>query len=324
MGLNLSKEKNRGMVNEVILGATKENGGTRTSTVCVGGETALPFHHFEGSMPNRPVIAMEVQDVMPDWSGAIKEKLQGVLEDPAAWAAKCVDDFGADLISVSLIGADPDGEDYSPDACVQTVKSVLEAVGVPLIVTGCGNEEKDTAVLEAVAEACAGENLLLGSAEVENYKSLTAACMVYKHTIVAKSPLDINICKQLNILINEMNLNLDKIIIDPSIGGLGYGLEYGYSILERIRLGAVKGDKMLAMPTLCTIGHETWKTKEANASSEEYPDWGEQEDRGISWEAATAAALLQAGAHILVMRDPEAVKVTKTAINELMQSNSYD
>lgn len=324
MGVKIIKEKYRGKVGEVVLGATKDQGGTRSHTVTVGGETALPFCHFEGEIPNRPVIAMEIQDVAPDWGEGLTSYFEGVLGDPALWAKKCVEEYGADLIYVTLAGANPEGEDRGPDDCVQAVKSVLEAVGVPLIVTGCGDDEKDREVLEAVAEACAGENLLLGFAELENYKSLTAACMVHKHSIIARSPLDINICKQLNILINEMNLSLNKIVIDPSIGGLGYGMEYAYSILERIRLGALKGDKMLAMPTLCTVGQETWKAKEANVGSEEYPGWGEVKDRGILWEAVTAAALLQAGAHVLVMRNPDAVGLTKKAIGQLMKPNKYD
>jgi len=146
--------------------------------------------------------------------------------------------------------------------------------------------------------------------------------MVNKHTLIANSPLDINICKQLNILINEMGMPLDKIIIDPSIGGLGYGIEYAYSIGERGRIGSLQGDKMLALPTMGTVGHEAWKTKEAQASSDEYPGWGEQEERGILWEAVTASTLLQSGLDILVMRHPEAVKLVKKNIDDLMQPNS--
>lgn len=323
MAVNIIKEKSLAKVGQVKLGATKEEGGTRTVTYTVGGDSALPFHHFDGEIANRPIVAMEVQDIKPNWPETLTKHFEGVLDKPGEWAKKCVDEYGADAIYVRLEGAHPDGADKSPDQCVAAVKEVLDAVGVPLIVTGCEVEDKDNEVLTAVAEACAGENLLLGFAEQENYKSLTAACMVHKHNVIARSPLDINICKQLNILITEMNLPTERIVIDPSIGGLGYGIEYAYSIMERARLGALQGDKMLSMPILCTVGKEAWRAKEANASQEEYPGWGEEEDRGILWEAVTASALLQAGASILLMRHPKAVELTKRAIDQLMEDNSY-
>ncbi|GAW91839.1 CO dehydrogenase/acetyl-CoA synthase subunit delta [Calderihabitans maritimus] len=325
MAVNILKEKSLSKVGEVVLGATKEEGGTRSHVVKVGGDAALPFHHFEGEMPNRPVIAMEVQDIVPEnWSPNLTKHFADVLDKPGEWAKKCVEEYGADLIYLKLDGAHPDGANRSVEECVATVKEVLEAVGVPLIVVGCEQEEKDNEVLVAVAEAAAGENLLIGFAEQENYKSLTAACMVHKHNIIARSPLDINICKQLNILITEMNLPTNRIVIDPSIGGLGYGIEYAYSIMERARLGALQGDKMLSMPILCTVGYEAWRTKEANASEQDFPEWGKEEDRGILWEAVTASALLQAGAHILLMRHPKAVELTKRTIDQLMRSNSYE
>ena len=170
----------------------------------------------------------------------------------------------------------------------------------------------------AVAEACAGENLLLGLAEAGNYNTIVAAAMVHKHTVIAQSPLDINMCKQLNILISEMGLPLDRIIIDPSIGGLGYGLEYAYSVGERSRIGALQGDKMLALPVLGTVGFEAWKAKEANVGEDEFPGWGDQAERGILWEATTGSVLLQSGLDILVMRHPEAVALVKKNLAALM------
>jgi len=322
MAVQILRERSRGSVQKIILGATKEEGGTRKYTIVVGGDTALPFHHFEGEIAS-PVIAMEVQDIAPDWPDALKDCFGDVINEPGRWAQKCVTEYGADLIYLKLDGADPGGANHSTDRCVATVKEVLQAVGVPLIVVGCEVVEKDHEVLEAVAEVASGENLLLGNAEQDNYKSLTAACMVHKHNIIARSPLDINICKQLNILINEMNLGVNRIVIDPSIGGLGYGIEYAYSIMERIRLGALQGDKMLSMPVLCTVGSEAWRTKEACAPVTDYPGWGRELERGILWEAITAMAMIQAGAHILLMRHPEAVARVKESIDQLMSDNSY-
>jgi acetyl-CoA decarbonylase/synthase complex subunit delta len=281
--------------------------------------SSLPFLHFEGETPNRPVIAMEVTDRMPgEWNNELKKALGDCLNSPVAWAKKCVDELGADLIFLRLQSADPEMGNRSIEECVNTVKEVLAAVGVPLAVVGCGVDDIDNKLMAAVAESCAGENLLLGAAVQENYNTIVAACMVHKHTVIAQSPLDINICKQLNILISEMGLPLNKIIIDPSIGGLGYGIEYAYSIQERQRIGALQGDKMLSMPVLGTVGFEAWKAKEANVSESEFPGWGDQAERGILWEAMTATGLLQAGIDILVMRHPEAVKLVRKNIDDLM------
>ncbi|WP_088189066.1 acetyl-CoA decarbonylase/synthase complex subunit delta [Desulfosporosinus sp. FKA] len=318
MSVALVKERYTSKVGEVVLGATSEQGGTRTSTITVGGDSALPFLHFEGELKNRPVIAMEVNDIVPTWNETIMNQFGDVLNNPAAWAKKCVEEFKADLIYLKLNGADPDGENRSPEDCARIVKEVLAAVGVPLIVVGCDNDDKNNEIMAVIAEAAAGENLLIGLAEQDNYKSITAAAMVHKHTIIARSPLDINICKQLNILINEMGLALNKIVIDPMIGGLGFGIEYAYSIMERARLGSLANDKMLSMPMICTVGYESNRCKEANASADEFPGWGDLQDRGVLWEAMTASAMLQAGASILIMRNPAAVRLVQKNIADMM------
>ena len=324
MAVEILKEKYRSQVREVVLGATKDEGGTRSHTIKVGGETALPFLHFEGEIPNRPVVAMEIWDIVPEeWPASLKSYFEDVYNDPGAWAKKCVEQYGADLIAIRFKSADPDIKDASADECIATLKKVLEAVGVPLIVYGCGKAEKDNAIIGPLAEAAAGENLLLGVAEQDNYKAVASAAMAHKHSIIAQSPIDINIAKQLNILIAEMSTPLlDRIIIDPTVAALGYGLEYSYSIMERARFGALQGDRMLAMPTIANVGHEVWSKKEANISAEEQPGWGDQAERSLTWEATTAAALLQAGMDILVMRHPEAVQLIKKQIDELMQDNS--
>lgn len=325
MAVEILKEKYRGKVGEVTLGATKDEGGTRSHTVTVGGEEALPFLHFEGNTPNRPVVALEVWDTVPkEWDPLFEKYYGDVWDDPGKWAKKCVEEYGADLIQIRLKGADPDINDASPEDCAATVKKVLEAVGVPLIVVGCGKSEKDATIYAPVAEAAAGENILLGVAELEDYKAVTSACMANSHHVIAQSPIDINICKQLNILIAEMSTAMaNKIVIDPTIAALGYGIEYSYSIMERARNGALQGDKMLAMPMIGNVGLEAWRAKEANTPTGDEPGWGEQEERGILWEASTAMAYIQSGMDIMVMRHPDALKVIKANIDDLMEDNSY-
>ncbi|NLZ27724.1 MAG: acetyl-CoA decarbonylase/synthase complex subunit delta [Firmicutes bacterium] len=324
MAVEILKEKYRSKVGEVVLGATAEQGGTRSHTITVGGESALPYLHFEGEVTNRPIVALEIWDIVPDWNPVFANYYGDVYEDVAAWAKKCIDEYGADLLTLRLKSADPDLKDASPEECAANVKKVLEAVGVPLIVIGCGNAEKDNLVYPVVAEAAEGENLLMGVAEQDNYKAITSACMANKHCVIAQSPIDINICKQLNILILEMSQALDgKIIVDPTIAALGYGIEYSYSIMERARNGALQGDRMLAMPVIGNVGFEAWRAKEANIAVEEEPDWGEQEERGIMWEATTAMAYIQAGMNILVMRHPRAAELVKKNIDDLLKDNSY-
>lgn len=317
MPVTIVKERYASKVEEVVLGATPEQGGTRSTVLTIGGDSTLPFLHFEGQMPNPPVIAMEVTDILPPWPETVTGELGPVVGDPAAWAQKCVDEFGADLIYLKFDGADPEGENRSAEACVKVVKDVLAAVGVPLIVEGCNDSAKNNEIIAAIAEAAAGENLLLGIAEQDDYKSITAAAMVHKHTLIARSPLDINICKQLNILINEMGLPLNRIVIDPTTAGLGFGIEYVYSIMERARLGALGGDKMLSMPIICNVGYEANRCKESYVPEEELPGWGDVADRCVLWEAMTASGVLQAGASILVMRSPAAVRLVRRNIASL-------
>ncbi len=294
--------------------------GLEPHAVKVGGDSTLPFLHFEGEMPNRPVVALEVWDMEPDnWPAILTEPYSGVLDNPVAWAKKCAD-YGADMICLRLNSAHPDQMDAAPEEVAATVKAVAEAVNIPLIVVGCGVEEKDALILPAAGEEIAGKNALLGSATINNYKTITATCMVHGHNIIATSPLDINLAKQLNILINEMNLPLSRIAMDPLVGALGYGIEYAYSIMERSRTGALTGDKMLAIPMICFVGQETWKTKEAKTEDNE--EWGSQARRAILWEVLTATSFAQAGGSIFVLRHPESLKLFNNNISAMMKQNS--
>lgn len=320
MAVEFLKMKWANAINEVVIGATKQDGGSRSSVVKVGGQTTLPYLSDEGSIPNPPVIAYEIWDAQPsDWPEVLKEPFGDCLGKPVEWAKKCVKEFKADLLCLRLMGAHSDYGNNSAEKEAEVVKDILKAVDKPLIIIGCGDDEKDNLVLPKCAEAAKGERCLIGSAIQDNYKTLAASCLADGHNIIAESPIDINIAKQLNILISDMGLSAERIVINPTIGALGYGLEYAYSIMERGRLSALNGDKMLAMPYVCFVGYESWRAKEAKASEKEFPEWGKESQRGIAWEMVTATALLQAGADILVMRHPAAVGEVEKTINKLME-----
>jgi acetyl-CoA decarbonylase/synthase complex subunit delta len=231
----------------------------------------------------------------------------------------CVEKYGAEMISVRLEGTHPEKGDRSAGQAVDTVKAVLEAVEVPLIVTGHGHFDKTNEVLKAVAQACSGERLLLNWVEQDNYRTLAGAAMAYNHCLVAQSPIDVNIGKQLNILLTAMGVNTGQIVMDPMTGALGYGIEYTYSVMERIRLSALSGDAMLAGPMIVSPGQECVKIKEFRAPQSDFPEWGDLGERAALWETATALALVYAGADILVMYHPEAVKAIQQAVRRLME-----
>ena len=306
-------------INTVTLGATAAEGGTRKSTVTVGGETTFPFLAFEGDLPHPPAIALEVLDYFPEeWPEILKEPYRDVLTDPARWATRCEDEYGADLICLRLKSLHPDWGDTSPEQARDTVRAVLQATTIPLIIYGADYPEKDNLALPLCSQAAAGENCLMAFATEDNYKTLTAACLADHHKIVGQSPIDINIAKQVNILISEMGFNPGDIIIDPNTGALGYGIEYTYSIMERIRLAALGGDKMLAMPNICDVGADAWRAKEAKALQTDFPGWGSERVRGPLWEAMTASILLQAGGDILILRHPQAARKIREQIDVLM------
>ncbi len=318
MPIEFVKDSWPGSVRTVTIGATPEEGGTRTRTVTVGGEKALPFMHFEAEMQHRPAVAVEIKDRRPeDWSPLLLEMWGEVVDDPAAWA-KAAEDAGADLIQLSLSPTDSEGNETSPEAAVATVKAVLAASGLPLIVFGPGQADLDNALLVSVADATKGEKILLGICEDKNYRTIVASAMANDHLVNARTPMDVNLAKQLNILISDMNMPLDRVIMDPTTGALGYGIEYGYSAMERLRLAALQGDAMTQLPMLVTPGFEAWKTKESKVGDDVPDEWGDWMARAINWESLTAITLLESGADILVLRHPESVRRVKAAINSLM------
>jgi acetyl-CoA decarbonylase/synthase complex subunit delta len=321
MTFEIPRETNPGKIVEVTIGATAAQGGTRSRSVTIGGSTALPFHFFEGLHPHRPVVAMEVFDRAPaKYPDSLREYFQDVLDKPGEMARRCVADFGAEVVSVRLEGTHPEKGNRSAEEAVEVVRDVLAAVEVPLIITGHSHFEKNNEVMKKVCEATAGENCLINFVETNNYKTIAAACLAYHHTLVAQTPIDVNLAKQLNILLGDMNFPQDRLVMDPLTGALGYGLEYSYSIMERIRNDGLAGDRMLAFPMLITPGPECAKVKEARAVEKDYPQWGDEKRRGAYWEIATAMSLLIAGADLLIMDHPRAVEVVRQQIGEMFHS----
>lgn len=293
--------------------------GTGDSAVTFGGENVLTFHSFEGAVPNSPVIAYEIQDVPPsDWPDSVKKPFEAVFNDPVKWAKFCQDELKAKAIALRLIGTHPDRENRSPEDASKTVKDVMAAVKVPLIILGSNHSEKDAAILVAVAEAAKDKNCIIGKAQEANYKTIAAAAMANNHKLIAMSELDINLSKQLNILITQMGFEKERLITDPMCSALGYGLEYTYSVMERIRLAALtQNDAIMQPPMLGDVGMYVWKVKETQAAESDLPQWGLLDERGIAWEAITAASLLIAGAELLIMRHPKAVEAVEKLIEEL-------
>jgi acetyl-CoA decarbonylase/synthase, CODH/ACS complex subunit delta len=312
MAFQIPKINYTGKIKEVSI-------GSGPNSVKVGGESCYPFHLFEGSMPNLPRIAYEVWDYPPeDWQEWALEPYKDVINDPVAWARKSQDDYGAELIALLLKSADPNGMNRDVEQVVATVKGVADAIKVPLLVWGCVNDEKDAALLRRVAEMCEGKNVAVGPLVEKNYKQIGAMAIGYNQVVMASTPIDVNLAKQLNILLGNLGVPDERILIDPTTGGLGYGLEYSYSVMERDRMAALtQEDVKLQYPLVCNMAHEVWKTKETKLKKEDNPKLGDEKKRSILMEAVTAMSLLVAGADILIMRHPDAVNLVRDMIKEL-------
>ena len=288
-----------GVVREITIGKGKKS-------LKIGGENMLPLHFFDqGSNPNPAKFALEVLDVQPEgWAEHLIEPFQDVISDPVKWARKC-QGFDVDAVSLFLVSTDPAVQDAPADKAAALAKEVAEAIDVPLIIYGSGDENKDAEVLPKVAEVCDGMNLLIGPVLKENYEVVGKAILDHGHTAIAQSPLDINLLKELNVKLSKF-FPPDRIVIDPLSSALGYGMEYSFSLIERVKqIGVITKDSMTMMPIIANLGAECWKTKQAK----------ESEEQGLLWEGITALSLFLAGANILVLRHPETLKL----INEMIE-----
>ena len=291
-------EEYSGVVRDVSIGKGK-------NSIKIGGENMLPLHFFDkGSNPNPVKLALEVLDMEPqDWPEHLTQLFKDVLSDPVKWARKC-EELGADAVFLRLVSTDPAVKDSSADGAAAMAKRVAEAINIPLIIYGSGDDKKDAEVLPKVAEACDGMNLLLGPVLKENYEVVGRAILEYGHTAIAQSPLDINLLKELNVKLGKF-FPTDRIVIDPLSSALGYGLEYSFSLIERVKqIGIITKDSMTMMPIIANLGAECWTAKHAK----------ENKKQGLLWEGITALSLLLAGANILVLRHPETLSLVKETI----------
>jgi acetyl-CoA decarbonylase/synthase complex subunit delta len=286
-----------GKVHEVAI-------GKGSKAVKIGGESVLPFHYFEGSIANSPRVALEINDInASNWAPWEIEIYKDVVSDPGAWAKKCVE-LGAELITLKMVGTDPAGQNLPVDTAIEFIRKVLAAASVPLIIYGSGDENKDIELLVKVAATFDGEGLLLGPLAKENYEPISKAAMEHGHTIIAQSPVDINLEKELNVKLMK-TVPPERIVIDPMTSALGYGMEYSFTIIERTKqIGIMFGDSTMQMPIIADLGSECAKTKQSK----------ENKEQGILWETTTAMSMLMAGASILVLRHPETLAVIKDVI----------
>lgn len=311
MAFEIPKTSYTGKIKEITLGKGDK-------AVTVGGEAVYPFYLFEGEMSRPPKIAMEVYDSEPEeWAEAALEPFAGVTNDPVAWAKKCIDEYGAEMICLQLVSTDPNNLDRGADEAAEVVKKMADAIDVPLIVWGTANHDKDIQVLTKVAEVCQGKNLIMGPVEEGDHKRIGAAAIGYNHTVIASTPIDINLAKQLNILLGNLGVPDKQIIMDPTVSGIGYGIEYCYSVMERMRMAALtQQDEKLQLPIICNVAREVWKSKEVHLPDNE-ANMGDAKKRGIMLEAMSALTLLLAGGDIIVMRHPEAIKLVKEMLADL-------
>ncbi|HVN95740.1 MAG TPA: acetyl-CoA decarbonylase/synthase complex subunit delta [Syntrophorhabdaceae bacterium] len=313
MAFEIPKIKYTGSIKEVSI-------GDGPHALRIGGESCYPFYLFEGEMPNPPKVALEVWDCKPDdWQHWTIEPYRDVIHDPLLWAKKCADAYQADMIALQLKSADPNGMNRDAEEVASRVKSIADALAIPLIVWGTSNDEKDAVLFRRIAEVCEGRNVALGPVTEKNYKQVGAMSIAYGQTVAASSPLDVNLAKQLNILLGNLGVPDEKIIMDPTTGALGYGLEYTYSVMERDRMaGLTQEDAKLQNPIICNVADEVWKTREVRLTKEEDPKLGDETKRSILIESVTAMSLIMAGADIVIVRHPESMKIIKDMIRELM------
>ena len=303
----------RGRINAVTL-------GTGDKAIVIGGQNVLPFYTFDAEMPNAPKIGVEISDMASEWTAPALKEFYAGCATMADYAKKAETMEGADFLCLHFESADPNGANRSVEDCVADAKAVAEAVSMPIVIMGCKNIEKDGELFSKIAEALQGKNILVLSARSEDYKTVGASvALAYGQKVGAETADDINLAKQLNIMLKGLTVKPESIVMNVGTAAVGYGFEYVASTLDRIRLAALdQSDADLQMPIMSPVSPDAWSVKEATASEEDEPAWGSQEERGIAMEVSTAAANLTGGADAVIMRHPAAVATIRKFILELV------
>jgi acetyl-CoA decarbonylase/synthase complex subunit delta len=316
-------EEFTGQIEEVTIGATKGDGGTRGTVAKLGGEKAPPFYPVEGAMPNSPVVTFDVFDMsQPQFALEQRKVYSSIWDDPCKWAKFCEDELKAEMITIHLVSTDPlllkieGGKEFykTPEEGAKVVEEVLKATSLPIAVGGSGNPDNDPVVLEKAAEAAAGERVMLASATLsQDWKRVSQAAIDYGHNVLSWTDLDVNMQKSLNEKLLDLGVPRDHIVIDPTSGALGYGIDYSFTVTERIRLAGLKGDASLQMPISLGVtnawgARESWKKKK---------EWGDRKYRGPIWEAIQALTLTLAGADLCMMLHPTAVRLYKNILSAI-------
>ena len=311
MPFNQKPQKFNANINTVEIGCGDK-------AIKLGGECTFPFYTFDAPMENAPKVGVEISDMGLAEIPGIQAYYAGA-ESMADIAKKAEAMEGADFVCLRLEGGDPNGENKSVEDLIAVVKEVAEAVTCPLVVEGCKNVEKDSELLPKVAEALQGKNALVLSAREENYKAVGAAAgLAYNQKVGAESAVDINLAKQLNVVMTQLGVKAQDIVMNVGSAAVGYGFEYVVSTMDRIKGAALsQNDNMLQMPIITTVADESWSVKEAMASEEDMPEWGALEDRGISMEVQTAAAVLAAGSDAVILKHPQSVATISKLIKAL-------
>ena len=302
-----------GRVNAVTL-------GTGDKAIVIGGQNVLPFYTFDGAIEHAPKIGMEISDTAHNWTAPGLREFYAGCETMAQYAVRAAALEGVDFLALNFESADPNGNNRSVADCVADAEAVAEATDLPLVILGCKNLEKDGELFAKIAEALQGKNVLIMSAKNDNYKTVGASvALAYGQKVGAETADDINLAKQLNIMLKGLTVKPETIVMDIGTAAVGYGYEYAASTFDRIRLAALQqGDADLQMPILAAVSLDTWGVKESTASEEDEPAWGCPEERAIHMEVSTAAVDLTGGADAVVLRHPKSVATVKKFITELV------
>ena len=276
--------------------------GTGDKAVKIGGENVFPLYSFDAAIENAPKVGIEITDF-------------GMEHEP-----ECIKKYYVDFLSFRMEGGDPNGANKSTEELIGELKEIADAVDLPLVVCGCKNVEKDAELFSKAAEALNGKNAVILSAKEENYKTVGAAAgLAYKQVVGAESAVDINLAKQLNVLISQLGVDSKSVVMNVGTAAVGYGFEYVISTMDRVKAAALQqGDANLQMPIITPVASEAWGVKEAMASETDAPEWGSQEERGIDMEVETAMAVIAAGSNAVILKHPESIKIISGLMKELV------